>query len=525
MCLSPDKFLWPDLFKFWQDKSPETVSQCAQILSKADVITDPGEQMEQLVIVLAQRSLLGKCLLQVDRIKLSIAKLVRVMEKLASLEQETIQACLQEDSSKWETLAIQSSNLEETKDQKLSSEQVADFYKEHTAGLKDVVPLEKMYELSKLIQSEVEDYRHCELQACIAGVAVSQASNFTIVVCPTGSGKTWIQGLVAKYYCSLGKKALVVEPNEALMKQSTEKLALVDYAINITSIERLYEEGPWHDVIILDEFDSIFNNTPFLPHQQGIKGLWQFKGRKVFAFSATTSNSYERLVHNSIERPTTLKFKSEYELVNGVNPVADPAVIQCEDNAKLLRQVSFDLAKLYDTHPIIIILNPEQREDVKKLLRENKYRFLETANEMALDEVKQWEYGVLLLNPDEGRGVDTRFKKTAHVMVMGKVVSLHELQQMIGRSSRTRGVCEGTVYTVGAEKSHQVMDRLKRHSVVALQELERLISLIERKAKDNALIRRLSEAREHGESVRSLEDLKRGMEEAAFNKLIKASNQ
>lgn len=396
---------------------------------------------------------------------------------------------------------------------------------EHTATLKDVVPLSKMYELSKTVQEEVDDYRHCELQACIAGVAVSQSSNFTIVACPTGSGKTWIQGLVAKYFCSQGKKVIVVEPNDALMKQTAEKLALVDFAINITTIERLYEEGPWHDVIILDEFDSIFNNTPYLPHQQGIKGLWQFKGRKVFGFSATTSTSYERLVSNCIERPVTLKFKSEYKLVHGASPVTDPAVIQCEDTSKLLIHVSGDLIKLYDTHPVIIILNEGQREGVKKILKENRFRFLETLNDMALDEIKQWEYGVLLLNPEQGRGVDTRFKKTAHVMIMGEVTSLHELQQMVGRSSRTRGVCEGTLYTVGAERPHQVLDRLKRHSVIALQELERVLHLIEKRCRDNSLIRRLTEAREMGETVRSLEDLKKGMEDAAFNKIIKNSNQ
>jgi len=29
----------------------------------------------------------------------------------------------------------------------------------------------------------------------------------------------------------------------------------VDFDITITSIRRLYEEGPWHEVVILDEYD------------------------------------------------------------------------------------------------------------------------------------------------------------------------------------------------------------------------------------------------------------------------------
>ena len=44
----------------------------------------------------------------------------------------------------------------------------------------------------------------------------------------------------------------MVEPNEMLMRQTAEKLALVDYGITVTSIQRLYMEGPWHEVVILD---------------------------------------------------------------------------------------------------------------------------------------------------------------------------------------------------------------------------------------------------------------------------------
>jgi len=86
MCLYPAKFLWPDLLSFWHDKSPETVTSCAEILARMDVLTDPGEQMESLVAVLAQRSLLTKCLIGAGRINMSVAKLVRILERLALLD-------------------------------------------------------------------------------------------------------------------------------------------------------------------------------------------------------------------------------------------------------------------------------------------------------------------------------------------------------------------------------------------------------------------------------------------------------
>ena len=46
----------------------------------------------------------------------------------------------------------------------------------------------------------------------------------------TGSGKTWMQGLIAKYHCEQGKRATVVEPNELLRVQTAEKLGFVHFS-------------------------------------------------------------------------------------------------------------------------------------------------------------------------------------------------------------------------------------------------------------------------------------------------------
>lgn len=67
-----------------------------------DVLTDPGPHMDQLTDALAQRSLLGRLLMEVDRIKLTLPRLVAVLEKLSPLQADTISACLSADSSKWE---------------------------------------------------------------------------------------------------------------------------------------------------------------------------------------------------------------------------------------------------------------------------------------------------------------------------------------------------------------------------------------------------------------------------------------
>ena len=92
---------------------------------------------------------------------------------------------------------------------------------------------------------------------------------------------------------------------------------------------------------------------------------------------------------------------------------------------------------------------------------------------------------------------------------------------MIGRSSRTRGVCEGILYNRGEESALQVVDRLKRQNVAALQDLERVLLLLEKKQKDTILIKQLTAEKEKGASVRSLQQLQAAIGEVIFAKLIK----
>ena len=128
---------------------------------------------------------------------------------------------------------------------------------------------------------------------------------------------------------------------------------------------------------------------------------------------------------------------------------------------------------------------------------------------------------MLVLNSEEGRGLDTRFRKAAHVAIIAKVKQQHEVQQMVGRSSRARGACEATLYSVGPERPAQVTERLRGYGIMALMDQERLLSLLERKSKDQTLIRCLIEASSRGNSLRSLEELRTRIGEQAFNRIAK----
>jgi superfamily II DNA or RNA helicase len=79
-----------------------------------------------------------------------------------------------------------------------------EFYKKHTSNLSDAVPLQEVLDVSLKVSSEVASYRHSPYQAAVAATIASISKNFIIVIMPTGSGKTWVQGILSKYYCSKG---------------------------------------------------------------------------------------------------------------------------------------------------------------------------------------------------------------------------------------------------------------------------------------------------------------------------------
>ena len=93
-----------------------------------------------------------------------------------------------------------------------------------------------MLALSRTLSDLVPEYRHIEYQAALAGIAISHGSLISIVVSPTGSGKTWMQALIAKYYCKQGKRVVIVEPSHNLRMQTILKLEPVDYKLQVMSI-------------------------------------------------------------------------------------------------------------------------------------------------------------------------------------------------------------------------------------------------------------------------------------------------
>ena len=84
------------------------------------------------------------------------------------------------------------------------------------------------------------------------------------------------------------------------------------------TISEYYQNGSNDDVFLLDEFDQIIYQNFYGIFNDSINGIWSFKDKNVYAFSATSSMSIERLVFKTISNHQKLTFNIEYEFINAV---------------------------------------------------------------------------------------------------------------------------------------------------------------------------------------------------------------
>jgi reverse gyrase len=74
---------------------------------------------------------------------------------------------------------------------------------------------------------------------------------------PTASGKTWIQGLLAQYFISRGKKVTILEPNETLRKQTLSLIGNIDDNLSVNTIDWFYKYPSSEEIVIVNEYDYI----------------------------------------------------------------------------------------------------------------------------------------------------------------------------------------------------------------------------------------------------------------------------
>ncbi len=92
---------------------------------------------------------------------------------------------------------------------------------------------------------------------------------------------------------------------------------------------------------------------------------------------------------------------------------------------------------------------------------------------------------------------------------------------MIGRSSRTRGVCQGSLFIISDERAGKVIERLKLQGMVSIQGMEKLMLVLEKRAKDNTFIKCLQDLKELKITIRTYEELKLNIDEKQLDKFVR----
>ena len=219
-----------------------------------------------------------------------------------------------------------------------------------------------------------------------------------------------------------GKKVTVIEPNQRLKEQTTELIGLVDQDISVVTPEWFYEFQPKDEIIIVNEFDELIFGSPFMATVTGIQGLWSLMNRRVIFFSATTHKCMERIIQDVLGSVVSFSFKSEYEIMNEVSSVTHGTVKTFRDKEDLISSLIDDAKKVVQSTPVIIIKDKSSEAIVEEFLRKLKpERVLHGGSWQNLQEIRNWESGLLVLDAYEGVGTDTKFAKDAFVLILADV--------------------------------------------------------------------------------------------------------
>ena len=101
----------------------------------------------------------------------------------------------------------------------VEKEEAEQLFKTRTEQFKDqsrVVQFENVLECSLSLQLVCPLYVHSPYQSFVAATVISSHSQTRVVEMPTGSGKTWVYAIIAKYYSKQGKSTAVIVPSEIL---------------------------------------------------------------------------------------------------------------------------------------------------------------------------------------------------------------------------------------------------------------------------------------------------------------------
>ena len=141
----------------------------------------------------------------------------------------------------------------------------------------------------------------------------------------------------------------------------------------------------------------------------------------MFAFSATSSKSVERLVFKTLSMPKKLTFISEYEFIHGISPLQEGHIIPCGSFDNVLGRLKDEMIKTYDSKPLIVISEENQIESIFQIVKSEKFQSFRGTSKETMMKIKELTCGVLLITDAECRGMDIRFGRDAKVLITANV--------------------------------------------------------------------------------------------------------
>ena len=154
-----------------------------------------------------------------------------------------------------------------------------DLYKEFKA----------MQGVAEELYEQIDKFLINHFQCFAAAKIVAADRKTTVASIPSGSGKTYVAALLAKFYQKKGQKVAIVTTEEFLVTQMKRMLGQYRFDVDILTMEKALCHYEQYDVMILDEADScvIDHGSTIDPDKMRIIGFWDLMERKTILLSAT----------------------------------------------------------------------------------------------------------------------------------------------------------------------------------------------------------------------------------------------
>ena len=192
------------------------------LLSKVQILKDPSSFLTELENLLVQRSVFEKCLLSHQQINLPVQELVLILDKLKYMNAEEVKNLLTKEPTQWTHGVKKETSFQADDRNSMTKDLAIEFYnnKRMELKLKGESMLDEFILVSEALSQLCKSYKH-NLYQCVVACILFEFKEFPLVaVLPTGSGKTWIQGILALYHLQQDQKVTLIEPNIKLRDQT-----------------------------------------------------------------------------------------------------------------------------------------------------------------------------------------------------------------------------------------------------------------------------------------------------------------